>query len=161
MSDADVRSIESLEDLHRAVDHLSERMLLQGYQLQSITTNVQRHFGQDYPAYWRAQLSRAEREFVEARDRLSRKQFALRPGEHHPATEERKQVARWKNRIRLCQQRIEMSRRAAIEMEQHCEKFKAPVAELIELAEVRLPNAAIRLGSLIARLRAYQQGQAP
>ncbi|TWT98848.1 hypothetical protein [Neorhodopirellula pilleata] len=161
MSEADVRSIESLEDLHRAVDHLAERMLLQGYQLQAITMNVERHFGQDYPAYWRRQLQIAEREFVEARERLSRKQFALRPGEHHPATEERKQVARWKNRIRLCQQKIEKSRTLAVEMEQQCEKFKGPVAELIELAEVRLPNAAARLGGLIARLRDYQQGQSP
>lgn len=159
MSDADVRSIESLEDLHRAVDHMSERLLMQGYQLQSITHQVERHFSQEYPAYWRAQLRHAEKEFAEARETLSRKQFAIRPGEHHPATEERKQVAQWKNRIRLCQQRVEMTRRVAIEMQQQCEKFKGPVAELIELAEVRLPSAAVRLSGLIARLRDYQQGQ--
>lgn len=161
MSDADVRSIESLEDLHRAVEHLSERLLLQGYQLQAVTRRVQQHFGQDYPVYWRDQLRRAEQEFAEARDRLGRKQFSLRSGEHHPATEEKKQVIRWKNRIRLCRQRAERSRAISIEMEQNCEKFKGPVAELLELAEVGLPSAATRLEKLIIRLREYQDGRPP
>ncbi|SMP65487.1 hypothetical protein SAMN06265222_10962 [Neorhodopirellula lusitana] len=158
MSEADVRNIESLEDLERAINHLSERLGLQSYQLQSVVTRAQRHFGQDYPAYWRGQLRSAEQSFAEARDRLSRKKFAVRAGETHPATEEKKQVNRWKNRIRLCQQRIEKSRSIAIEMEQSCEKFKVPIAALTELAEVDLPTASTQLAGLVARLRAYQDG---
>lgn len=158
MNDANVRSIESLEELHRAVDRLSQRLLLQGYQLQAFVNRVDQHFAQDYPGYWRQQLRSAEQSYAEARDRLGRKQFSLRPGEHHSATEEKKQVVRWKNRIRLCQQRCERSRTLAVEIEQACEKFKGPIAELVELAEVGLPAAAVGLTGLIARLRKYQEG---
>jgi len=161
MSEADVRSIESLAELHRAVDHLSERLMLQGYQLRSVVTGAQRHFSQEYPHYWRNQLRRAEQQLSEALDRLSRKQSTTRAGESVPATEEKKQVARWKNRVRLCREKLERSRTIAVEMEQNGEKLKGPIADLMELAEVGLPSASTRLVGLIARLEAYQNNLPP
>ncbi|MCM2369556.1 hypothetical protein [Aporhodopirellula aestuarii] len=161
MSEADVHSIESLEDLHRAVVHLSEKLMLQGYQLRSIVTNAERHFSQECPSYWRGQLRRAEQHLSEALDRLSRKQSTLRSGDAVPATEEKKQVARWKARVRLCHERIDRARSVAVEMEQNCDKMKGPIADLMELAEVTLPQASRRLSSLIERLQAYQNNLPP
>ena len=161
MSHADVHSIESLEDLLRAVDHLSERLMLQGYQLQAIVNQSQRHFGQNYPAYWRQQTRRAEQELSESLDRLSRKQSVSRSGESVPATEEKKQVARWKTRVRLCRSRVDRCRKVALEIEQSGEKLKGPIADLLELAEVSLPNAAARLGDLVKRLQLYRDGANP
>ncbi len=161
MSEADVRSIESLEELRLAVDRLSESLMLQGYQLGAVVRSAEQHFSQHYPQYWRSQLQRAELKLTESLDRLSRKQSTLRTGDQVPATEEKKQVAHWKARVRLCRDRIERSRTIAVEMEQNCEKMKGPIADLLELAEVSLPNASIRLAALVARLQAYQNNLPP
>ncbi|MFG0288462.1 MAG: hypothetical protein ACF8CQ_09815 [Rhodopirellula sp. JB044] len=159
MSEADVHSIESLGDLHRAVDHLSEKLMLQGYQLRSVVNNAEQHFTQHCPSYWRGQLRQAEQRLSEALDSLSRKQSTSRSGESVPATEEKKQVARWKARVRLCHERIERAKTIAVEMEQNCDKMKGPIADLLELAEVTLPRASTRLSNLIERLQAYQENR--
>ncbi|MBB3207934.1 hypothetical protein FHS27_003761 [Rhodopirellula rubra] len=161
MSEADVHSIESLGELHRAVDHLSERLMLQGYQLRAVVSNAERHFTQECPTYWRGQLRRAEQRLSEALDSLSRKQSTSRSGETVAATEEKKQVARWTTRVRLCHERIDRARTIAVEMEQNCDKMKGPIADLMELAEVTLPQASTRLSGLIARLEAYQNNLPP
>ncbi len=161
MSDADVRSIESLDELRQAVDRLGERLLRQGHQVRAVVGRAEQHFARDYPVYWQSQLRRAEQRLSEARDRLSRKQSTAGSGSSAPATDERKEVARWKARKKLCRERIERARTVAVEMEQNCEKMKGPVADLIELAEVSLPNASVRLATLIARLQAYQNNLPP
>ena len=158
MSQSDVRSIDSLDDLHRAVVHLSEKLMQQGHQLRNITVQVEQHFSHEAPTYWRGQLRKAEQQLSEALDRLSRKQATIRPGDRVPATEEKKQVAYWKGRVRLCHQKVSRTKSVATEMIQECEKMKGPIADLMELAEVGLPTAATRLAGLIERLRAYQQG---
>ncbi len=161
MSEVDVRSIESLAELRQAVDRLSDRLLQQGHQVRSVVGKAKQHFSQDYPVYWRGQLRRAEQRLSEARDRLSRKQSTVASGQSVPAADEKKEVARWKARKTLCRERIERSRAVAVEMEQDCEKMKGPIADLIELAEVALPNASLRLAKLIDRLQAYQNNQPP
>ncbi len=156
MSEADVRSIEALIELQQAVDRLSDRLLQQGHQIRSMVGKAEQHFSQVYPVYWQGQLRRAEQRLSEARDRLSRKESVVGSGQFVPAADEKKEVALWKARKTLCRERIERSRRVAVEMEQNCEKMKGPIADLIELAEVSLPNASARLATLIARLQAYR-----
>lgn len=159
MSEADVHSIESLAELQQAVERLSDRLLTQGHQVRAFVGRAERHFSQEYPVYWRTQLQRAEQRLGEARDRLSRKQSTVGSGQSVPAADEKKEVARWKARRTLCRERIERARTVAVEMEQNSEKMKGPVADLLELAEVSLPNASVRLATLIARLQAYQNNQ--
>lgn len=161
MSQSDVRSIDSLADLHRAVIHLSEKLMQQGHQLSGIANRVDQHFSQEVPAYWRSQLRKSEQELSEALDRLSRKQATIRPGNPVPATEEKKQVAYWKSRVRLCHQKVSRARNVAVEIQQECEKMKGPLADLMELSEVGLPTAATRLAGLIERLQAYQNNAGP
>ncbi|TWT74285.1 hypothetical protein [Allorhodopirellula solitaria] len=155
MSEADVGSIQSLDELRRAVDRLGDRLLQQGHQVRAVINKSQHHFSQDYPVYWKRQLRLAEQRHSEALDRLSRKQSVVGAGQAVPAADEKKEVARWKARKGLCRQRLERTRTVAVEMEQNCEKMKGPIADLMELAEVTLPNASARLATLVARLQAY------
>jgi len=156
MSRSDVRDIDSLGDLRRALTRLAERLAIEGQQLRHQLHRAQQHFETDVPAYWAAELKRAERGLIEAQDRLSRKRAAARPGDTVPATDEQKEVARWKTRRRTCQEKQAVSRRVRVEMQQTIERTHGPVADLVEQAEVVLPTAAERLKQLIDRLEAYR-----
>jgi len=156
MSRSDVRSIDSLGDLRRALSRLSERLATEGQQLRHQLQRAQQHFETEVPAYWTAELKRAERGLQESQDRLSRKQTSVRSGDSVPATDEKKEVARWKARRRTCQEKLAVSRRVAVEMLQTIERAHSPVADLVEQAEVVLPTAVGRLQQLIDRLEAYR-----
>ncbi|MCC9657715.1 hypothetical protein [Rhodopirellula halodulae] len=159
MTHSDVRDIDSLDQLRLAVERLADRLTLSSQALHATIHRVEEHFSIEQPAYWREQIRRAERELTAAQDQLSRKRSTVRSGDRVPATEEFKIVARWKTRLRFCQDRERLARRVAIELNQECEKVRGPIAALVEQGEVSLPKAAQRLLSLIDRLRAYQDGQ--
>ncbi|MEM9366651.1 MAG: hypothetical protein AAGD07_11700 [Planctomycetota bacterium] len=161
MSGSDVRSIESLGDLHRATVHLADRLAQEGQQIRAAIHRAENRYSQDYPAYWRSQTRLAERRLTEAQDALSRKRATVRAGDRPPATEEAKRVAVCKARLDLCHKKYALTRRVSVEMEQACEKLQGPLADLVELADVTLPGAATRLATLIQRLRAYQDQSKP
>ncbi|EMB19262.1 hypothetical protein [Rhodopirellula europaea] len=159
MTQSDVRDLDSLDALRQAVERLADRMCLSSQSIHATLNRVDEHFSVNQVTYWRDQTRVAERELTSAQDQLSRKRSTVRPGDRVPATEEAKNVARWKNRLRLCQEKERLARRISIEIQQVCEKTRGPSAALAELGEVALPTAANRLLSLIDRLRAYQDGQ--
>jgi hypothetical protein len=161
VTQSDVRDLDSLDALRQAVERLADRMCLSSQSIHATLNRVDEHFSVNQVTYWRDQTRVAERELTSAQDQLSRKRSTVRPGDRVPATEEAKNVARWKNRLRLCQEKERLARRISIEIQQVCEKTRGPSAALTELGEVALPTAANRLLSLIDRLRAYQDGQNP
>lgn len=161
MTQSDVRDLDSLDALRQAVERLADRMCQSSHSIHAILNRVDEHFSVNQLAYWREQNRLAERELTAAQDQLSRKRSTVRAGDRVPATEEAKNVARWKTRLRFCQDQERLARRISVEMQQVCEKTRGPSAALTELGEVALPTAANRLLVLIDRLRAYQDGQNP
>lgn len=161
MTGSDVRDVDALIALRLALVRLGERLQLDGQHLRATTQHARTHFTDDVPAYWLTELRNAERRLAEADLRLRQKQAAIRPGDAAPATEEKKQVRRWSSRKRLCEEKLHLCRRVAIEMDQAAEKFQGPVADLVEMGATSMPSAVAQLTSLIDRLLAYQDRADP
>ena len=161
MSSSNVRSIDSLAAFHGGLTKLSTDW---DNVLQELRLHIQRidsHFTQQRPAYWRHQVRVAQRELGEAREALSQKRAAVRPGDRPPATEAGKRVAVAQRRLRYCQQKEKISHGVATRIAQQCDAILGPLAEVTEHCEVGLPRAATELATLIQQLRAYTDQSAP
>lgn len=157
MSTSNVRNIESLEAFHAGLVTLSGDW---GKTLQEVRMMVHRaesYFAQDRPAYWRRQTQLAERELTEAKDNLSQKRAAIRPGDRPPATEAAKRVNLAEQRLRDCQAKQRAAKTWSIEISQQCDELLGPLADVVEHCEVLLPAAADELRSLIEHLRIYAE----
>ena len=105
----------------------------------------------------RQQSRVAERELTEAKDNLSQKQSAARPGDRPAATEAVKRVRLAEQRSRECEAKLRLAKTISIDIGQACDDLLGPLADVTEHCEVVLPTAARHLQSLIDQLRAYAE----
>jgi hypothetical protein len=161
MSTSDVRSIESLERFRAGILGLAENW---DHVLQELRISIQRaeqHFGDHVPRYWRHQVELAEGELTEAKNELQRKQAAARGGDRVSALEAQKRVSKAKKRLDLCRQRQRTARSLAIEIKHQCDEMLAPLADMTDHSEKRLPAAAAELANLLEKLHRYAESTGP
>lgn len=156
-SSSDVRDIDALERLRVALDDLANRLSADGHSIRATVRHAQRHFSDETPQYWRDQIQIAERQLAQADLRLRNKRCEVRPGDASPATEELKQVNRWRARLRLCHEKLQACRRVSLEMDQAADKFMGPIIRLIEQAGSDLPEGVAELTRLIDQLHRYRE----
>ncbi|MEM6364670.1 MAG: hypothetical protein AAF745_09605 [Planctomycetota bacterium] len=161
MTSADVRDLESLRVLHRAILDLAQKLTNEGQSFRSSTASAMAHVTEVAPAYWREQLRIAERELASADHRYRTKRVTTRPGDAATATEEKKQLLRWKARARLAQEKCQLCRAARREIEQAADRFLGPITHLTQMGTSTLPAAGRRLARLIEQLEDYQNSANP
>ena len=157
MTASNVRNIDSLEDFHRGLVRLSSEWDKTIQEIRMMVQRAETYFSQDRPAYWRHQLQGAERELTEAKENLSQKQSAPRPGDRLPATEAAQRVKKAERRVRVCQEKIRESKKWSIAMTQQCNDLLGPISDVMEHCEVILPSAARELRTKINQLREYAE----
>ena len=157
MTASNVRNIESLEAFHAGLIRLSGEWDRSLQEIRMMIQRAETYFSHDRPAYWRNQTTLAERELTEAKENLSQKRAAVRPGDRPPATEAAQRVAKAERRLRDCEAKQREAKRWAIEMSKQCGDVLGPLADVVEHCEVLLPEAARELRTLIDQLRIYAE----
>ncbi|MGI9474431.1 MAG: hypothetical protein ACR2NZ_23035 [Rubripirellula sp.] len=157
MSTSNVRNIESLEAFHGGMTRLSSDWEKTLQEVRMLVHRADSYFSQDRPAYWRQQTRLAERELNEAKDNLSQKRAAIRPGDRPPATEAVKRVRLAEQRVAECHEKQRRAKSWSIEISQQCDELLGPLADVVEHCELLLPAAAVELRGLIEQLRLYAE----
>ncbi len=157
MSTSNVRDIECLDSFKTGLIRLAADWDSATQEIRMSVHRIEEYFKQERPAYWRRQTQLAERYLTEAKDNLSRKRAATRPGDSAPATEAAQRVIRAERRLRVCQEKERVAKAWSIEMSQQCEELLGPLADMSEHCQTLLPEAARELGGLVEKLRLYAE----
>lgn len=150
-----VESIDSLRDLRTAVLKLADSFAELSFDLRTEVTRSIEWITETAPQYWRFQLKLAERELTEALDNLASMQATYGGRDKPPATEAKKRVAKLRQRVVLCNQRLKEIKQLAAEIEREANLMVSTTANLQQQAESELPKAAQRLGGWIDALDKY------
>ncbi|MBX3421427.1 MAG: hypothetical protein KF752_07710 [Pirellulaceae bacterium] len=157
MSGAKVFSLEALERFAQDLQLVRQSLLKELDGLELETRRLTGWIDNDADAYWRGQLQLSQRRLSEYSQQLSRCLASVRPNEQRPCTEEKKRVAREKERLQLCEQKIKQGQAASLRWQQHLLKVHTKLHRCRDLAEAELLVAHDRLKSHIERLINYTQ----
>ncbi|MGV3486938.1 MAG: hypothetical protein ACO1RT_21160 [Planctomycetaceae bacterium] len=161
MSTSDVRSIESLRSLHHAIGLLAHDWDGALQQLRRAAERVREHFAVEMPAYWKQQTRAAEQKLTQALDNLSSQQGNSTEGRAPSLSEAKQRVQLARRRLTLCEAKLRAANNIAIHIELACQELAGPLAEVSGQANTSLPNAALKLESLIGHLEQYAELSKP
>ena len=159
MSSSDVRDIESLERLHRAMLRLSEEWQSALQEIRMSVARAEEYFTRRVPVYWATEMKLAEREHTEALDSLQRQQSAARASDRRSALEAQKRVKRAKDRVKLCLEKQKLAKTMMLQIRQTCEDVLGPLADMVDQSENALPQGARQLAELLRILHEYAEQQ--
>lgn len=154
---SDLRDIEVLSDLHRALANLTAQFDASEQEIRSSLQRAEPWIRAEMPAYWKQQQRLAERELTAALDDLQQKQSATRAGDRPAATEAKKRVAGAKKRLTLCDEKIQACRRHLVRLESAIDNMAGPLAQIHECVTAGLPRAMADLKGLIEIVEAYNR----
>lgn len=157
MSTSDVRNIDALATFGESIERLAGELSADADGLNKALQRIDVHFGQAWPAYWEDQLRVAQRRWTESQDRLNAKRAAVRPGDRPPATEEAASERRWRDRVRVCREKVRGVRRLHQSVAAESDKVRGPLADLRHAAETDLPAAAEAMRRIVETLRRYSE----
>ena len=133
--------------------------------LESLTG--QAHRAQDWiehdrAKYWPREAMKAEDRIAEARADLQRAKMAALEGQHKSCLDEKKAVERAVNRLRLCEEKVRVTKHWRNQMRHKSEEFSGKMARMQNYLDNDLPRAQAALGRVIAALEKYTETkQAP
>jgi|GEM_PF-1107010 len=157
METSDVRSIDSLRLLRNAVGDLSNDWTIALLQIKSSMHRTREHFSTNMPAYWKQQTRIAEQKLAEAQDNLSRQHGTSASGQAPAVTEAKQRIQAAKRRLTICEEKLRLASKIAIQFDQACQELAGPIAEVVGHASVTLPNGAGHLAILIGHLDRYAE----
>lgn len=157
MSSAKVLSVEALQQFH--IDMAQFRVgLLKA--LESLDLELRRltqWIEVDAARYWDQENQLIRRKLSEYLSQLSRCMSYVREDERKPCTEEKKQVAKAKERANVCEQKLLVLKAASTHWEARRSRVRPKMQRARDMAESDLVVALNQLLSLIERLEAYRQ----
>lgn len=154
---ADVRSLDRLEQFHQQAETFRSGLLKEIENLQLELRRLSQWLEQDVIGYWSEEVTKAQRRFVECRDNLSRCQSYVRVDEKRPCTEEKKRLRLAEQRLELCQKQLRLSQAALTVWQTERSKQQAHIARCQDLAESDMRVACEHLRGQIERLLHYTQ----
>lgn len=152
---ADVRSLEQLEVFLEHAKHFRSQLIKEIENLQVELRRLTDWIETDAAGYWQQQLVKAQRQFVEAQDALTRCMSYVREEERRPCTEEKKRLKLAKDRRNLCEEKQKTARAAAAAWDRDRSKNQGKVQRCRDLAESDLTVAIHHLEGQIERLTEY------
>jgi hypothetical protein len=161
METSDVRSIDALRDLRRALGELSHGWDSALQQIRFSMHRIEEHFSTTMPNYWKTETRKAEQKLTEAMDNLSRQKGSSSDPNPPAATEAKQRVNSAKRRLTFCEEKQRAATRIAINVERACQELLGPIAEATGHVSTTLPNAAIKLAVMIEQLDRYAEMSLP
>ncbi len=158
---ADVRSVEAIERLRRALIRFNSRAADAVETLESQLRRAGDWIENDRPAYWRDQSRNAHDDAHQAKLDLERC-LMFPVADEKPACREEKAVLRAaKERETYCLEKIEKVKQFARQIDHEQHEFSGRVGHLKQALETELPRAERMLREVLRRIDAYQVEQAP
>lgn len=157
MSSARVYSIELLDQFSRDLQKFRLELLKE---LESLDLELRRLTAwvtQDCRHYWQAEQQLASRRLSEYQQQLSRCMSYVRESERRPCTEEKKRVAWAKQRLQLCEQKLQAVQAASNHWQAVVAKTVTKLQRCRDMAESDLLVARNQLEKLLDQLRSYAQ----
>ena len=152
---ADVRSLEHLEDYLESAIHFRAQLLKEIENLMVEVRRLTNWINEDARQYWVDEGVRAKRRLVECQDALVRCMSYVREEERKPCSEEKKRLKKAEERRSICEQRLRTAKAAAMAWERGCAKNHSKIQRCHDLADSDLSVAINYLQSQIEDLRTY------
>ncbi|MEZ6136366.1 MAG: hypothetical protein R3C53_15835 [Pirellulaceae bacterium] len=154
-SNADVRSLEQLESFYEQMRHFRTQLLREVENVGTELRRLTQWLEIEAVNYWKDELKAAQRKFVDAQDNLSRCMSYVRSDERRPCTEEKKRVAKTKQRRDLCEMKLKTVNAAATHWERERTKNQAHLERCRDMADSDLLVALNHLQGQLQRLGDY------
>jgi hypothetical protein len=155
MSNAKVQSIEAIQGF---TDFLKTFRQSLSKELEALDLELRRVTGwvhEEAPNYWLQEQQTNARKLEEQLQQLSRCMSYVRKDEQKPCTEEKKRVAKSKERAQLCDSKIRLSKAASIHWESRTSKIVTKLRRCQDLAEADMQVAIGHLSRHLELLESY------
>lgn len=157
MSNAKVLSVEALEEYYLYLRQFRTGMLKEMESLDLELRRLSYWVEVEAQRYWESENQLIRRKLSEYLLQLSRCMSYVRESERKPCTEEKKQVAKAKERAGLCESKIQIQKAAATHWESRKTKVRTKLQRSRDMAESELSVALNRLQKYLEQLEAYRQ----
>jgi chromosome segregation ATPase len=157
MSNANVQSIQAVSDFQQYM-HVFRRSLLKEIEtLESELSKVTAWISEDAREYWHRERQVIARKLSEHEQQLSRCMASVRENEQRPCTEEKKRVARARERLELCEAKIRAAQTAVSHWEKSLQKIRTRIEHCRDLVNSDLSVADTQLLRNLDALQSYAQ----
>ncbi|MFO0941672.1 MAG: hypothetical protein U0930_13020 [Pirellulales bacterium] len=157
MSNAKVLSVEALEQFFVQLKAFRTSLMKELEALELELRRLTNFIEVDATRYWEHEYQQVRRKLSEYSQQLSRCMSYVREDERKPCTEEKKMVAKAKERTQLCENKMQIAQAAR----QHWESRKAKVRTKLQrgrdLAESELQVAINKLQRILENLEDYRR----
>lgn len=161
MSSANVLSLEALQQFYVELQQFRTALLKELESLDLELRRLSQWIQVDSAQYWNNEHQLIRRRLSECLQQLSRCMSYVREDERRPCTEEKKRVAKAKERATMCETKIKIVQAASTHWETRTAKTRTKLQRCRDMAESELLAALNRLQSHIERLEAYRQLPSP
>ncbi len=157
MSSAKVLSVEALQQFHIEMAQFRVGLLKELESLDLELRRLTQWIEVDAARYWDHENQLIRRKLSEYLSQLSRCMSYVREDERKPCTEEKKQVAKAKERANVCEQKLQVLKAASTHWEARRSRVRPKMQRARDMAESDLVVALNQLLRLTERLEAYRQ----
>lgn len=153
---ANVESIDALRAFRAALIKYAEEAGAALAEAMAEMNRAQHALQHEFPARWERETRRCERLVSEAEERLrSKRMFRDASGRIPPAVEEEKALRVARQMLDHARTRLEATRRWERRIVRETELYRGGVQAYVTAVTGTLPEAASRLGAMVAHLEAY------
>lgn len=149
---ARVTSIDALQELRAALIEFGEEVQRALISADADVSRATRLIGSELPSYWKQEIRKREQAVVKARIEL---EVAQTSNQKKSTVEERKKLARMKERLESGRARSEATKRWRRQLDREAMMYKGRVEPLSRFAQGTLPRASHALLQMMERLEEY------
>ncbi len=155
MSSADVRSLERLADFLQQAQITRSGLLKEIENLQVELRRLTGWIENDAEKYWREELQKSQRYWVECEQALLRCRSAVRANEQRPCTEQRKRLDKATERRGLCERQVRLTHELQVVWARELTKTNSKIQRCHDMAEAEMLVAIHHLREQLGRLEEY------
>lgn len=153
---ANVRSLDSIEAVKAAMQSFAGRVEQAQTMLDTEIRRLLEWLEHDCPMYWKAQINRAHEEVTRAQAALHQCLMYPIADERPSCLEERAALKRTQQRLRYCEEKLELVRHWSRELQRERFEYDGRMNSLSRLVETDVSRGVQLLTQLVRRLEEYQ-----
>lgn len=160
MANAKVISIDAIKQFRAALIKFAEHTNAALGNADSDVHRALNWLDMDAKAYWQSELRKAQTKFGQAQEALRMKVlYKNLDGTTPSAVDEKKEVAKWKARIEVCQQKQVAVQRYTNLIQRESVMYKGAVQRFATTIQSGVPRGIARLDRVMAAIERYLQAQ--
>ena len=157
MAEARVNSLEAIELFSESIAKLRHDSSKQVDEIRQQLNRVSSWLEKELPDYWNNEKRISERKWTEAREELLRCEAKSREEDKESCSVQKKQLRKATERRKLCDERVRLVPKLALEWERFLQDITPTVRQLEDLSETTLQIACNRIQDTILVLKKYAE----